>query len=603
MPGIVSLTSQKEMSIVKDNMEANLGNSSSIIPKKNLIPFILLVSCFALWGLLNNMTDNLVPSFAKIFMIDAVESSKVQIAFYGAYAVLAIPAALIIKKYSYRAGLLVGLGFYMLGAFGYIPAAMMQSYELFLISIFVLACGLSVLETTCNPFVIALGSEETSVRRLNFAQAFNPVGSLTGIFLAKYLILSHLNPAGVAERHSMAPEQLAEIRDTELFWVCTPYVGLIVVAALIWLFFFCRKDLAEQKEEGAGLEFVKSLKTLCSLPRYYWGVITQFFYVGVQITVWTWTIKYAMAVFPGMQEATAADYYLYAILLFIACRWVCTALMKVFNPASMMAIFAAAALLCCFGTIYLPANYSIWTLVGISGCMSLMFPTIYGIALRGLGSALKLGAAGLIMAILGGAVITPIMGWVIDSQKVSREVRYFEERLNPYMTQLESLDANRSISSKMVAVYRMSTDEDKETQLAYSRALATFKQLSTKAVNDEEFINAIHTLPSCAHVTSEGAQRIRENLKRLPAEMSDFQVARYLPMLPAFAELNADQTELLDQLINMPAMDMETFKGKNQKFAEESIRTSFYIPVFCFLVVLLYSLAFQKVHLKDEELA
>ena len=208
---------------------ANNSNSIPVVPAQYRIYFFLLVSCFALWGMLNNMNDTLVPAFAKIFMIKAVDSSLVQVAFYGAYAVLAMPAAFIVRKYSYRVGVLVGLGFYMIGAFGYIPAALLQSYNLFLISIFILASGLSVLETTCNPFVLSLGAPETSVRRLNFAQAFNPVGSMAGLFLAKYLILANLNPADLDERLLMSSEQLAEIRHTELFWVCVPYVGLILI--------------------------------------------------------------------------------------------------------------------------------------------------------------------------------------------------------------------------------------------------------------------------------------------------------------------------------------------------------------------------------------
>ena len=166
-------------------MDNKPNNNIPIVAKEYRLYFFLLVFCFALWGLLNNMNDTLVPAFAKIFMIKAVDSSLVQVAFYGAYAVLAMPAAFIIKKYSYRVGVLVGLGFYMVGAFGYVPAALLQNYNLFLVSIFVLACGLSVLETTCNPFVLSLGAQETSVRRLNFAQAFNPVGSIAGLFLAK----------------------------------------------------------------------------------------------------------------------------------------------------------------------------------------------------------------------------------------------------------------------------------------------------------------------------------------------------------------------------------------------------------------------------------
>lgn len=386
--------------------------SAPVVPKEYRFYFGLLVTCFALWGLLNNMTDNLVPSFAKIFMIKAVDSSLVQVAFYGAYAVLALPAAFIIKRYSYRVGVLVGLGFYMVGAFGYIPAAILQSYNLFLVSIFVLAGGLSVLETTCNPFVLSLGAQSTSVRRLNFAQAFNPLGSMTGLFLAKYVILSHLNPATLEERLAMTPEQLTAVRDTELFWVCVPYVGLILIAFLIWCAFFRSK--LNDKDVGEEITVKEALSRLLHLPRYAFGVVAQFFYVGVQIAVWTWTIKYAMANL-HVVEAEAANFYIYSIFLFIGCRWVCTYLMKYITPAKMMAVFALGGVLCCLGTIYLPIDVSIYCLIGISGCMSLMFPTIYGIALRGLGPEVKFGAAGLIMAILGGAIITPIMGSLVDN--------------------------------------------------------------------------------------------------------------------------------------------------------------------------------------------
>lgn len=402
------------------------GKTSSIavVPSEYRLYFFLLVSCFALWGLLNNMTDTLVPSFAKIFMIQAVDSSLVQVAFYGAYAVLALPAAFIIKRFSYRTGLLVGLGFYMVGAFGYIPAAILQNYHLFLVSIFVLAGGLSVLETTCNPFVLSLGAQETSVRRLNFAQAFNPIGSMAGLFLAKYIILANLNPADLDDRLAMSSEQLSAVRDTELFWVCVPYVGLILVAFIIWVIFF-RSKLTD-KDARDSMTVPQALKRLFSIPRYYCGVIAQFFYVGVQIAVWTWTIKYIMAT-KGLIEAEAVTYYMIAMVLFIACRWICTYLMKYFVPAKMMAVFALAGVLCCLGTIYLPTSLSVYCIVGISGCMSLMFPTIYGIALRNLGPEVKFGAAGLIMAILGGAVITPIMGWLVDSNALGFTVTGFPE--------------------------------------------------------------------------------------------------------------------------------------------------------------------------------
>lgn len=220
-------------------MDTNRTSTVPIVPKQYRLPFFMLVSCFALWGLLNNMTDNLVPAFSKIFMINASESAGVQISFYGAYAVLAIFASILLEEFSYKAGVLIGLGFYMIGALCYIPAAIGQSFDIYLMAIFVLAGGLSILETTCNPFVLSMGSQETSVRRLNFAQAFNPIGSLTGIFLAKYFILSHLNDADMDARKAMDPEQLNAIVSDELFWVCVPYVGLVAIAGVIW-FFFCR---------------------------------------------------------------------------------------------------------------------------------------------------------------------------------------------------------------------------------------------------------------------------------------------------------------------------------------------------------------------------
>ncbi|MGX4599944.1 L-fucose:H+ symporter permease [Faecalimicrobium sp. JNUCC 81] len=402
--------------------KAKSVDNISVVPKKYRIHFIMLISCFVLWGLLNNMTDNLVPAFGKIFMLEAADASLTQVAFYGSYAVLALPAAILIKKYSYRHGVLVGLGLYIIGAIGYIPAAMLQNFNLFLASVFVLAGGLSILETTCNPYVISLGDEETSVRRLNLAQAFNPLGSLTGIILAKYLILGNLNSATYEERIAMSPEALSTIRSNELLWVCVPYVGLVIIAIVIWCFFKKNKDL--EKDTSAELHIVHSIKKLIKIPRYTFGVIAQFFYVGVQIAVWTWTIKYVMTTL-GLDEAAAAEYYLIAIISFIICRWICTALMKYIDPAIMMAVFAIGGIACSLGTIYLPTYQSVWCLVGISACMSLMFPTIYGIALKDLGEEVKVGAAGLIMAILGGAVITPIMGKFIDNGALSNIVPSF----------------------------------------------------------------------------------------------------------------------------------------------------------------------------------
>jgi FHS family L-fucose permease-like MFS transporter len=445
-----------------------MNGSASVVPRKFLGVFAMLVSCFALWGLLNNMTDNLVPSFQKIFTMDQSRAALVQVAFYGAYAVLAIFAAVLAEEFSYRKGVLIGLAIYILGALLYIPACIARSFDIYFIAIFIVAGGCSLLETTCNPYVLSLGDESTAVRRLNFAQMFNPVGSMAGIILAQQLILSNLNPATADERAAMPKAELDAIIENELFWVCAPYVGLCAIAALIWFFFFMKREGETTPSRRAVMrvgtsllfsvvpmtvlyflfpgmnkilwilcgvagpvvyvvlnsDYRAMLSALLKTPRYWCGVIAQFFYVGVQIAAWTELNVYCQKEL-GVTEATGALYYMVALGLFIACRWLCTFLMKYMNPAVMMAVFAFGAILSCLGVIYLPTNVlftcgsmpfsaNIICLVAMSGFMSLMFPTIYGIALGGLDQkALKLGAAGLIMAILGGAIITPWMAGII----------------------------------------------------------------------------------------------------------------------------------------------------------------------------------------------
>lgn len=452
-----------------------MNNNAPVVPRKYLSIFIMLVSCFALWGLLNNMTDNLVPAFQKIFTMDQSRAGLVQVAFYGAYAVLAIFAAVLAEEFSYRKGVLIGLAVYITGALLYIPACIAQSFDIYFIAIFIVAGGCSLLETTCNPYVLSLGDESTAVRRLNFAQMFNPVGSMIGIVLAQQLILSNLNPATAEERAAMPKSEIDAIVNHELFWVCAPYVGLCAIAVVIWLFFLVGKGAREEDtKRSVAAENVSRVVTaiactllpmiilywhfpemdkvvwiLCSMigplyyilitprygsilwillstPRYWCGVIAQFFYVGVQIAAWTWLNVYCQKEL-GVDAATGALYYTIAIVLFIVCRWIATFLMKYFNPALMMAAFAVGAILTCLGVMYLPTkilftcgsmpfSLNIICLVAMSGFMSLMFPTIYGMTLAGLDQkALKLGASGLIMAILGGAIITPWMADIIGN--------------------------------------------------------------------------------------------------------------------------------------------------------------------------------------------
>ncbi len=405
-----------------------MESKKPVVPRQYLAIFAMLVSCFALWGLLNNMTDNLVPAFQKIFMTSQSTAGFVQISFYGAYSAIAIFASLLIQKAGYRVGVLVGLGVYCIGALLYIPACVAQSFWTYIVGIFIVAGGCAVLETTCNPYVLALGDEETAVRRLNFAQMFNPVGSLTGILLAQQFILAKLNPATVAERLEMDAATLKPIVHHELFWVCVPYVGLCAIAAAIWFFFFMSKptEVDTVKEEKTSIKDVLGL--LARSPKWYLGVVAQVFYVGVQIAAWTWMNVYCQKEL-GVPADKAATYYLIAISTFISCRWIATFVMKYVDPAKLMAFFATAAILCTAGVIYLPTKVlftlgslpfsaNIICLVLMSGCMSLMFPTIYGIALGGIDQrAHKLGAAGLIMAIVGGALLTPWMADIIGNAK------------------------------------------------------------------------------------------------------------------------------------------------------------------------------------------
>ena len=401
-------------------------NNKPVVPRPFLPIFIMLVSCFALWGLLNNMTDNLVPAFQKIFMTSQSTAGYVQISFYGAYSVIAIFASLLIQKAGYRVGVLVGLGVYVLGALLYVPACIAQSFWTYIAGIFIVAGGCAVLETTCNPYVLALGDEETAVRRVNFAQMFNPVGSLAGILLAQQLILANLNPATADERAAMPADQLSTIVNHELFWVCVPYVGLCAIAAAIWFFFFFSKrtSVDEVKQETTDYKAIFSI--LAHSPKWYLGVIAQVFYVGVQIAAWTWMNVYCQKEL-GVTAKDGATYYLIAISTFIICRWIATFCMKYVDPAKLMALFAALAFGCSLGVMYIPTKIlfsigglafstNVICLVLMSGFMSLMFPTIYGIALGGIDKrAHKLGAAGLIMAIVGGALLTPWMADIIGN--------------------------------------------------------------------------------------------------------------------------------------------------------------------------------------------
>lgn len=391
----------------------NSSASSHLVPKKILIPFILLTSCFAWWGLANNMTDTLLAAFKKIMSMSDFQTSWIQIAFYGSYFCLALPAAIFIKKYSYKAGVLLGLGLFILGSLLFYPASITMNYFHFLAALYILAGGLSILETSANPFIIAMGPAETGTRRLNLAQSFNPIGSIAGIFLSKEFILSHLNQASATDRAKMSADQLKLIQSQELTAVMGPYVAVAFLLVLIWISIAMIK-MPGGFDNGGKPEIAATFKRLIKIRHYRWGVIAQFFYVGAQIGVWSFTIRYVMHEL-NLNEEQASSYYLASLVFFAASRFISTWLMRFMSPSKLLSLLASLGMLLTLIVILSSGYVGVYALVGISACMSLMFPTIFGLSVRGLGEDTKLGGSGLIMAILGGALLTALQGQVSDS--------------------------------------------------------------------------------------------------------------------------------------------------------------------------------------------
>ncbi|MDR1222451.1 MAG: L-fucose:H+ symporter permease [Tannerella sp.] len=389
----------------------------TVIPRKMIFPFILVTSLFALWGFANDITNPMVAAFKNILLITNFESSLVQFAFYGGYCFMAIPAALFIKKFNYKKGLVVGLALYSVGCFLFLPAGNAMAFWLFLVAYFIMTCGLAFLETTSNPFILSLGPKETSTRRLNFAQAFNPIGSLTGMMIAREFILKRLNQATEPERATLQltdPETFDAIQKADLDVVSLPYLilGMVVLVFFI-VFLLSRLPQSQPDDAGSQSSSLATFRRLLRNRRYVSSVIAQAFYVGVQIMVWTFIIQYAETEL-GMAKTTAQNYNMIAMAIFVSSRFICTFLLKYFKPSLLLLVLAIGGIGFTLGTIFIKEMPGLYCLVAISACMSLMFPTIYGIALKGLGDDAKLGSAGLILAIGGGCLMPPLQGLLID---------------------------------------------------------------------------------------------------------------------------------------------------------------------------------------------
>ncbi len=390
---------------------------------KYLIPFILITSCFALWGFANDITHPMVKAFSKIFRMSVTDGALIQVAFYGGYFAMAFPAAMFIQKYSYKSGVLLGLALYAIGAFMFFPALQIGSYYPFLLAYFILTCGLSFLETSCNPYILSMGSEKSATRRLNLAQSFNPMGSLLGMYVAMNFIQNRLDPTDTVGRNSLSDIEFEAMKNSDLSILVTPYLTLGIVVLVMFAIIYFTK-MPNSSDQSHDIDFIPTIKRLVSIKRYREGVIAQFFYVGAQIMCWTFIIQYGTRLFmsQGMGEQAAEvlsqRYNIVAMIIFCCSRFICTFLLRFFSPGKLLSRLSFVAIFLTIGVISFQNIWGIYCLVAISACMSLMFPTIYGIALHGIGEDAKYGAAGLIMAILGGSILPPLQALIIDQGTV-----------------------------------------------------------------------------------------------------------------------------------------------------------------------------------------
>ena len=391
------------------------ANKIPVVSKQVLLPFILITSLFALWGFANDITNPMVSAFKKILELNNTQASWVQMAFYGGYFTMAFPAAMFIKKYTYKKGILLGLILYATGALLFYPAAAYEAFGFFLAALYILTFGLAFLETTANPFVLSMGHEETATRRLNLAQAFNPIGALTGLFVAQTFILGSLQSDDVDAQGNVIYDTLSEsaktaVRVSDLMVVRNPYVilGLFV----LFMFFLIAIVKMPEKKESIGGSVANAVKRLFKNRKFVEGVLAQMFYVGAQIMCWTYIYQYAETL--GIDNRSAVTYAYWALILFLIGRWVGTYLLKFVSSGKLLMYFAIGAMVFTTGAIFIEGMIGLYSLVGISLCMSLMFPTIYGIALEGVGEDAKFGAAFLVMAIVGGAIMPVLQGSILD---------------------------------------------------------------------------------------------------------------------------------------------------------------------------------------------
>jgi FHS family L-fucose permease-like MFS transporter len=388
-------------------------NSHSVIPPGSIWPFILLSSCFLWWAIANNLTDPLVKVFKEIFTMSTFQASLIQFAFYFGYFCMALPGAMVARKFTYKIGVLLGLGVYALGCFLLYPAMLVEKFFLFCFAYYVLACGLGILETNANPYVLVLGSEESATRRLNFAQSFNPIGAVIGIVLCQVMIMANLPQDANNQLTITTPEQASEALHT----VIVPYLSVAAILAVVWVLIL-KSKMPKASEHDKKIHFASTFGRLLRNRNYTFSVFAQFCYVGTQISVWTYTNFYIPDQL-GVSQEVALRYHTGALVLFGCSRWIFTGLMRFFRPSTLLLAASILAIVMTLCVILIGGMIGVIALVCISGFMSLMFPTIFGLGCSDLGEDTKLASSGQIMAIVGGAIITPLQGAMVDRCGVS----------------------------------------------------------------------------------------------------------------------------------------------------------------------------------------
>ena len=393
--------------------DINVSKRIPVVSKKVLIPFILVTSLFALWGFANAVTDPMVQAFKKVLELSNSQAAWVQMAFYGGYFCMALPAAMFMRKYSYKVGILIGLGLYAVGALLFYPAAITEQFWFFCLGLYILTFGLAFLETAANPYALAMGAKETATQRLNLAQAFNPVGLIAGLFVAQQFVLKNLQSDDIQDFSALDEASKILVKTSDLLVIRDPYVILGLVLIGVFVLFIVSK-MPQSRDEGGMPKIGDTFAILAKNKKYVLGVIAQILYVGAQIMCWTYIYQYAEGI--GMDSVTAGYYQMAAFIIFTIGRAVGTYLLRFMSSGKLLMYFALLAMVFVLGTIFITGIAGLYSLVGISFCMSLMFPTIYGIALGDLTEEQsKVGSAGLIMAIVGGALMPKLQGIIIDA--------------------------------------------------------------------------------------------------------------------------------------------------------------------------------------------